>query len=92
MVKKIQQHLPEPLTSEAAYWGRKLEEIVACEFTLRTNKKVRGRTQIFKHAIYPFLQSNIDRDVVGEHALLEYKPVTILAGVLMAASLIKQHK
>lgn len=59
--------------SEAAYWGNTLEEVVAEEFSKRTGKKVRRRNQVFEHSEYPFLRANIDRDVVGENAILECK-------------------
>lgn len=59
--------------SEPAYWGNVLEEVVAREFCERTGKKVRRRNQVFEHEEYPFLRANIDRDVVGENALLECK-------------------
>ena len=63
----------EEIDSEPAYWGNVLEEVVAKEFTERTGKKVRRRNQVFEHEKYPFLRANIDRDVVGENAILECK-------------------
>lgn len=59
--------------SEPAYWGNILEEVVAREFTERTGKKVRRRNQVFEHPLHPFLRANIDRDIVGENAILECK-------------------
>lgn len=59
--------------SEAAYWGNTLEEVVAEEFSKRTGKKVRRRNRVFEHPKYPFLRANIDRDIVGENAVLECK-------------------
>lgn len=59
--------------SEPAYWGNVLEEVVAKEFQERTGKKVRRRNQVFEHPLHPFLRANIDRDVVGENAILECK-------------------
>lgn len=59
--------------SEAAYWGNTLEEVVAEEFSKRTGKKVRRRNMVFEHPKYPFLRANIDRDIVGENAVLECK-------------------
>lgn len=59
--------------SEPAYWGNVLEEIVAKEFQERTGLKVRRRNQVFEHPLHPFLRANIDRDVVGEKAVLECK-------------------
>lgn len=63
----------EESDSEPAYWGNVLEEVVAKEFSERTGKKVRRRNQVFEHREYRFLRANIDRDVVGENALLECK-------------------
>lgn len=63
----------EQTESEPAYWGNVLEEVVAKEFQERTGKKVRRRNQIFEHPLHPFLRANIDRDVVGEDAILECK-------------------
>lgn len=63
----------EESDSEPAYWGNVLEEVVAREFCERTGKKVRRRNQVFEHEEYQFLRANIDRDVVGENALLECK-------------------
>lgn len=60
-------------SSEPAYWGNVLEEVVAKEFQERTGKKVRRRNQVFEHPLHPFLRANIDRDVVGENAILECK-------------------
>lgn len=59
--------------SEAAHFGNILEEVVAKEFTERTGKRVRRANKIFRHAEYPFLNANIDRDIVGEDAILECK-------------------
>lgn len=61
------------IDNDAIYWGNVLEDIVAEEFTRRTGKKVRRRNQTFRHPKYNFMIANIDRDVVGERALLECK-------------------
>ena len=53
--------------------GNQLEDMVAKEFTNRTGKKVRKRNFMFSHPEYPFIIGNIDREVVGEKALLECK-------------------
>lgn len=63
----------EEIDNEAIHWGNVLEDVVAQEFTRRTGKKVRRRNQTFKHPEHPFMIANIDRDVVGENALLECK-------------------
>jgi len=58
---------------EAAYWGTRLEDVVAEEFTVRTGKKARRRNAIFTDPERPFMLANIDREVVGENAGLEVK-------------------
>lgn len=70
----------EHTESEPAYWGNVLEEVVAKEFQERTGKKVRRRNQVFEHPLHPFLRANIDRDVVGENALLECKTANAFLG------------
>lgn len=63
----------EEIDNEFIYWGNVLEDIVAKEFEKRTGKKVRRRNQMFVHPEHDFMIANIDRDVVGERALLECK-------------------
>lgn len=63
----------EEVDNEAIHWGNVLEDVVAEEFTRRTGKKVRRRNQMFRHPEHKFMIANIDRDVVGEKALLECK-------------------
>lgn len=72
-IEKTGQVELDESNSEPAYWGNVLEEVVAREFTERTSKKVRRRNQVFEHPLHPFLRANIDRDVVGENAILECK-------------------
>lgn len=68
-IKEVQE------SSEAAYWGTELEDMVAREFAKRTGKKVRRDTKHFASEKYPFMVANIDRKVVGEKAILECKTV-----------------
>src|SRR5690625_466096 len=63
----------QEIDNEAIHWGNVLEDVVADEFTRRTGKKVRRRNQTFIHPEHEFMIANIDRDVVGEKALLECK-------------------
>ena len=76
-LEKTGQFEAESASSEAAYWGNELEEVVAKEFTERTGIKVRRRNQVFEHDSYSFLRANIDRDVVGERAVLECKTASV---------------
>lgn len=59
--------------NEAAYWGTQLEDLVAHEFMNRTGKKVRRRNQILQHPEHDWMLANIDREVIGENAILECK-------------------
>lgn len=59
--------------SEAAYFGRILEDIVAKEFEVRSGKKVRRKRSMLKHPEHDFILANIDRMIVGEKAILECK-------------------
>src|SRR5690625_4713722 len=63
----------EEIDNEAIRLGNALEDFVAREFTYKTGKKVRRRNQMFRHPEHDFMIANIDRDVVGERALLECK-------------------
>ena len=63
--------------SEAAYWGNVFEKIVAEEFTRRTGAKVRNDNHMYFHREYDFLSANVDRQVVGENAILEYKTASM---------------
>lgn len=71
-VEKTSDEVRE-IDNEAIHWGNVLENVVAEEFTRRTGKKVRRRNQMFQHHEHEFMIANIDRDVVGERALLECK-------------------
>lgn len=79
-LEKTGQVVLEESGSEPAYWGNVLEEVVAKEFQERTGKKVRRRNQVFEHPLHPFLRANIDRDVVGENAILECKTANQFLG------------
>lgn len=70
---KTGQLADQAADSEAAYWGKVLEDVVADEFTRRTGKKLRRRNAILVHPEHPFMIANVDRVVVGEEAGLEVK-------------------
>jgi len=65
--------LEDNVDSEATYWGRILEGVVAEEFTRRTGKAVRRVNAILIHPEFEWMIANIDRKVVGENAILEVK-------------------
>lgn len=64
--------------NEAMRLGRDLEDYVARRFTEATGKKVRRRNAILMNDLYPFAHANIDREVVGEDAILECKTTNAL--------------
>lgn len=57
--------LQEDSTSEAAYWGTVLEDVVAKEYARRTGHKVQRVTTQMRHPEHPFAIANIDRAVVN---------------------------
>ena len=63
--------------SEAAYWGNVFEKTVAEEFTRRTGAKVRNDNHMYFHREHDFLSANVDRQVVGENAILECKTASM---------------
>ena len=65
--------LEDNVDSEATYWGRILEGVLAEEFTRRTGKAVRRVNAILIHPEFEWMIANIDRKVVGENAILEVK-------------------
>jgi putative phage-type endonuclease len=72
-LEKTGQSNLEDTAGEAAYFGNKLEDLVAEEFEIRSGKKVRRNNFMLQHPEYDFITANIDRKVVGEDALLECK-------------------
>ena len=65
--------IPDQEESEAMYWGTRLEDIVADEFSLRTGLKVARKNAILQHPEHPWMLANIDRRIVGQKAGLECK-------------------
>ena len=63
--------------SEAAYWGNVFEQTVADEFSRRAEKKVRQDNHMYFHKEYDYLSANVDRQVVGENAILECKTASM---------------
>lgn len=70
---KLDESPVEDITSEAAYFGNVLEEVVAQEFSKRTGLKVRRRNAILVHPQYTFMLANVDRFIVGRNEGLECK-------------------
>jgi putative phage-type endonuclease len=72
-LEKTGLKLPEIVDSVAADLGTELEEYVATRFTKTTGKKVRRVNKAYKDSARPYMLGHIDRDVVGEDAILECK-------------------
>lgn len=64
--------------TEAMRIGHDLEEYVARRFTEATGKRVRRRNAILYNDAYPFAHANVDREVIGENAILECKTTNVL--------------
>lgn len=69
-IEKTEKIIDVAKSSEAEYWGKTLEEVIAREFFLRTGKKVRRDNKFLIHKKYPFMVMNIDRRIVGENSIL----------------------
>jgi len=52
--------------SEAAYWGQRLEDLVAQEFSRQSGKQVRRSGKILRHPRHAFLAGHLDRLIVGD--------------------------
>lgn len=65
--------IQEDIDNERMRIGRDLEDYVAKRFEEETGKKVRRNNYMLQHDDFDFLIANIDREIVGEKALLECK-------------------
>lgn len=70
----------EETTSEAAYWGMALEDILAKEYAKRTGHRVTKAKGVIRHPEHSFLGANIDRWVDDERFILECKTASFLKG------------
>lgn len=66
----VSSYVPE---NEAIRLGNDLEEYVAKRFAEQTGKKVRRSKYCYQSKEYPFMRANVDREIVGENAVLECK-------------------
>lgn len=64
--------------------GNFLEPYIADLFTRETGKKLRRINAIIRNSDYPFAHANVDREVVGERALVECKSTTSLINIKLA--------
>lgn len=72
-MEKISEDEPEDKTNEAMRLGHDLEEYVAQRWSEETGKKVRKNNFMMAHNDHEYLIADIDREVVGENAILECK-------------------
>lgn len=70
---KVGEVEPEELSGERIRVGHDLEDYVARRFCEATGKKVRRNNYMLHHDEYDFILADIDREVVGENAILECK-------------------
>lgn len=80
-IEKVEEYQPDLDGKEAVYWGNVLEDVVAEEFSRRSGKKVRRVNAVLQSSEHPFMLANLDREIVGENAILECKTTNaFLAG------------
>ena len=58
---------------EDFYWGLKHEPLIAEEYELRTDTKVRRRQKAIRNRKFPFALAHVDRVVVGGRIVVELK-------------------
>lgn len=56
---------------EAIYWKNTLEEVISREFMLRTKKKIRKNNINSIDKDYEFMESNVNRKIIGENSILD---------------------
>lgn len=64
--------------TEAIRLGSDLEDYVARRFSEATGKTVKRSGYMWQHPDHRFMTANIDREIVGENALLECKTTSIM--------------
>ena len=72
-VEKTSEEVQAKEPNEAMRLGTDLEEYVAKRWEEATGKKVRRNNFMMAHNDYPWMVANVDREVVGENAILECK-------------------
>lgn len=80
-IEKVEGYQPDMEGNEAVYWGNVLEDVVASEFSRRSGKKVRRVNAVLQSAEHPFMLANLDREIVGENAILECKTTNAFNGM-----------
>ena len=59
---KIGESPLEDTTSEAAFWGTQLEDVIARHYAEKNGVKIRRNNHILIHPEYPWMIANIDRE------------------------------
>ena len=72
-VEKTSEEVQAKEPNEAMRLGTDLEEYVAKRWEEATGKKVRRNNFMMAHDDYPWMVANVDREVIGENAILECK-------------------
>lgn len=62
---KVNPIVEDNATSEPAYWGNTLEEVVAKEYAKRTGRKIQRVNTQMRHPIFSFAIGNVDRAVIN---------------------------
>lgn len=64
-LEKTNQITPDE-PGEAAYWGNRLEDLVAREFTIQTGLRVQRSNKMYQHPDHPFMLGNVDRLILDK--------------------------
>lgn len=56
--EKTSEGITEDATSEAAYWGTVLEDVVATEYAKRSGFNIEKPAGLIRHSEYPFIGPN----------------------------------
>lgn len=77
--------------NDAMRTGRDLEEYVAKRFCEATGKNVRKSSKRYSLAEYPYMAAHIDREIVGENAILECKTANSFKNSVYGAGKYPDH-
>ena len=68
---EIKNKNKENKESEKEYFSKKIEEIIATEFLVRTGKKVRKNNKILVSEEFPYITARVNRRLINERSILE---------------------
>jgi putative phage-type endonuclease len=72
---KVSEEEHQDISSEPIYWGNRLEDVIADEYSIRQNVKVSVEPNILQHKEYDFILGSIDRWVNDGEYILECKTI-----------------